>query len=595
MYPSAPFRKWVTIDNVGLWALQFIFVVGTSIGVLYGVITMAGYEYTVEPQVRLSLRADTSGLANGDALSCSASNQYSYQPSPNLNWFKNVSCATACDSTGYDSTTACFQSGELVYTDDNDMFFATGFVDEYTQRYAGAVCPVAMTANATACQWSSSYLIPSASIYTAKIGVQFQVNLGQSYMRSAWGAADYSAANTLVVVKGSTGQELMRTQGNQVIQVGLMQLLQAAGFGLDDFVADRPAFFPNDIQTGKRPYIRVTGANIAVTMDITNTVGNTYNWKGAVIVVTVKGVPAWVTRKAPDNTDQLGSLRVRTYTGVRVRVFTQGSFQFFQGQQVIYAIALAISWIRTPYYFFALFAVTCLGTLSEVYRRFIFQETNMYQLFNSVSSRMLEVSYGFSDLHDLQEEQDQVWGISLRRLRRRMELLMDSCKALTEEQRDLFIQYVFTHTAGRMPSGKPAVCSDQYLAAACNAEPISKSDITLMINAESQRVNIFESFFMESSMQAFHEEDLTASKNIRQAAMQASLGKETITVSKETRDQVLTRLRLEKDLNTVTQSALTKSSYGQVVVNEQISALEQALRKVEEYFSGAHAYASSAL
>jgi hypothetical protein len=291
---------------------------------------------------------------------------------------------------------------------------------------------------------------------------------------------------------------------NVAVNVTLATLLTAAKIDLDTTFAS-PEIAANTLGSGTlKP--RITGVELTLNLDYRNHFmpDETH----PVVDVQITGYPATVGHTEVDIIDELGSTRKRTYSGVRVRFIRRGAFEYFQLSSLFMSITVFIVWIRMPGFAVFYFAVFCLGTLSNIYTRFLYQDLNLNNEFNGVSSRLLKRAHGFADLHDLVLGKDGLRAISLATVKKRMQRILEGRKELDEAEREFFTNFFFKHTASDVgKTGELAIQMEDYLKAVTQGENLRYEDILKFVDTDSGTISgkgFLEKLFQDGSLAAFY-------------------------------------------------------------------------------------------
>jgi len=361
------------------------------------------------------------------------------------------------------------------------------------------------------------------------------------------------------------------------VKMTLDMALKAAGVTLDMQVEDKPLEFPkNKAEQGeKKPFARVTGMDLVGTLTYNNDVLEKYDHDGPVAEIRFTGIPSWMPMTKTNRLDRGGSVVERNFHGVRVLFHEKGFYGWFQLNMVIYTLSLAIGWMNIPFFLVFYFAISCLGTLSEVYTGFLYENVDMQTEFNGVSARMLEKSYSFSDMHDVEEDDNKVWGVSLHRAVQRMDMILEGSKELDPEERKQFTNFFFMSSESRMPSGKQCVQLQTYMRTQMSDEKLLFEDIIAIIDSDQKNKNILEKFFMDDSLKAFSADD----KSMYEGVMKKRKEKDLHAMISH--DTMMEQLRRTKDMTIMAKhSNLARSNYAQEIVSEQLENLETALGKL---------------
>jgi len=574
MVPLLYFRKWVAIDNKKLYMVQMASVLFILVAVVYFLLSMPVYQEDVVPVHRMDLWVDmppASTLAPVNSSFCTGDlSGYSYWPDRASAWrFQNAQCAEVTADFCMNETTACLHRSSAVHKTPDEVFIASSFIEETVNASTGQTA-------------SGSYLVPGAESFAASALWSFQVEVPASYVHAMFGVSLLPLSELLTVLVRSDGTELGRFRQGEVVTLTVAEALEMAGVGLDDEAEGQEQEFPNnqDSRGSRRPKGRVTGIDIVFTIEYSNNLNDAGHGSGGPVAkVTAKATRAWMSHTSVEFIDAHGSSRTRTYQGVRMLFKHKGHLSWFQLNKVIYAVSLLIAWMQIPFFVVFFFAITCLGTLSEVYTGFLYEDVDLQQEFNGVSSRMLAHTYGFHDLHDREEADYQLWGISKQRAKRRMDMILDSSEELDEEERNRFTNFFFANCSSSMQSSNiRAIQIEDYRMAHMTNENLLFEDVLRIVDSDRRTGNIFEIIFMDASLNEFantgelEEAKLLGKDRPKKPPPQAALA----------HGDLLSMVRRDRQLSVMaSQCSLSRARYGQVVVQEQIQNLEKALDKMQ--------------
>eukprot|EP00418_Pyrodinium_bahamense_P067627 CAMPEP_0179090768 /NCGR_PEP_ID=MMETSP0796-20121207/41427_1 /TAXON_ID=73915 /ORGANISM="Pyrodinium bahamense, Strain pbaha01" /LENGTH=608 /DNA_ID=CAMNT_0020788343 /DNA_START=62 /DNA_END=1888 /DNA_ORIENTATION=- len=568
--PALYLRKWVAIDNKRLWMVQLASYIVILVLLGYILISMPEYNILVRPAIRSDTWVTLPDVAAMPQELCELSlDHYTYWPDESSPWrFSNPQCAevtqTFCDNT----SAACVHRGSIVHKAPDEVFIATSLNDEFFNASTGL-------------RTTASYLIPGLEVLTVNHLYAYQVDLPSSWVHSIFGIAFLPSHLILAAIVGKNGNVLERTlREDGISNMTVAAALRAANVSLDDEIVGRLAEFPdNKDPTGsRRPKLRVTGLDIIVDVEYTNILPDA-DHNGPVAKVTLRATPAWMSRNVVDFLDSQGSTRTRTFHGVRFIAKRKGELQWFQINQVVYTLSLCLAWMQIPFFVVFYFAIFCLGTLSDVYTGFLYEDVNLQQEFNGVSSRMLELSYGFHDVHDVEELDHRVWGTTKQRLHKRMDMILRNSEELDVAERNQFTNFVFTKCASTMPSGGEAIQLEDYRSPHMNHESLLFEDVLQIVDSDKHNGNVLERLFMDDSLRAF-----SATAENQDTKLLGKDRKRKVTNFVEVSyDAMMEQVRKQKLLSVMeSSSSLTRARYGQVVVAEQMSNLERAMDKMSE-------------
>lgn len=574
LLPALYFPKSVAIENRRLWIVRTISYVFIFAGVVYVLWVIPNYKMAVKPAMRKNLWiADMSAvLTEPKPFFCNNTMGYNYRPDSAHPWeFRDAQCVEVSRFNICNEGVECMPLSQVASTATGEVFIATSYVKEvYDARSPHGT------------RTFTSHLIPGVEKIALGIDVNFQLRVPSSWYHSALGLQmmpNPPFAETIIL--DQNGKQVRRWLGTKSADnsVSIETLLEMTGANLSSEVVGRVKEFPdNEDGSGEvRPKARITGLELLLSMEINNAFADS-DYNGPVVKITAKATPTWVSHTVTSFTDPQGSTVTQQFQGIRVKVQEKGNLSWFQLNMVIYTLTLYSVWLQVPVFIVFYFAVHCLGTLSDVYAGFVYESVDLKREFNGVSSRMLEMSYGFHDVHDLEEDEKKVWACSRERLRKRFDVILEHDENLDAEERLKFTNYVFGKCSSPMPSGLSAIHLDDYMKPHMTGESLLFDDVLQIVDSDRSSGNILERIFMDDSLKEF---SATAEK-----AEAAIFGKVKNTRSKHftvsdtpetAKKQAWTHQTTKKmgRFNTIARCA-----YGGEVIEEQLDNLDRAFGKM---------------
>ncbi|CAJ1374451.1 unnamed protein product [Effrenium voratum] len=599
--PNVYFQKWVAIENKRLWGLYIciyitvVALVATAIG-LFQV-----YIVPVDPHLRLQIWKDVS-VSGG---TCPTGN-YDYDPGNGTgNWaFQGASCAQLC-SSGMPSAPgsgACVTEAQLAQQDGDSIFFATAFNEEVSWRYHGdqtwmanhfsrwytevsagqnasapdTPCPFPVTttnmADARMCKKKASYLLPDwTEGMTAKWDMGYQIKLPDSFAHAMAGKQLLETTGCATVIKSASGSTIKQFAAGEMTSITLKDALTAAELALSDVIGEQ-ADLPNNQQRAK---IQAVGATLVFHMEVTN------NGEGGTPKneVTVTGVPGFVLREETDVLDAYGSLRARSYSGVRIKFSSRGTFSWFRMDRFLYVFTMCCVWLQLPGMIFFAFAMRFLGTLSEAYAGFTYEHIDLNKEVIGVSARTLSYSFSYEDASDFHEEHEGkiVYGMSLRQVRRRLQHVLNGHQTLTGPERKLFTEFFLANAEGVLPSGRKAVCYDFFLNALSSNENLRGfQDVVSIVDPDGSSKNALEYVFPDNTVEAM--EALGRRRRVQ------AKGTDSL-VPHDTKMIVMNRLKLQSSIWAAQRCNLTRCQLGQEALEQQLEKLQSAGNSLHDFAS----------
>lgn len=587
--PTVYFPKYVGIENKRLWFMQLLANVGVVI-IVTGVLMSNLFPEERFSQIRLSASVegiqDLAGLGS-DYAYCDVG-AYDYSFGESSHWkMNNTQCASWCSQNSSDIS--CIREADVSVNDAaREIFVATSFSEEL--HVLADDCPFDLEADGE-CRKMGSYLIPGVEQTRALMHISYQVDLpASSYFHKYTGQEHITTLDTRTIILDTDGEIFKEFAVGEPLTLTVAEALTAAGFdgkGLDaQSSISRVSEMPSSETGSSRPTARVTGVDIVVTADV----GNGGDGGDPTLTITVGAVQTWSSRQVTSALDLYGSVRVRTYNGIRFKFHTQGVFRWRKMFWMVYSACLAVAWMRIPFLLVFYFAVFMLGGLSDVYNGFLYQTLDFGKEFTGVCARMLKTSFSFADMHDMEEEdgegekETQVWGISKERFARRLETMFAGTIMGNDKTKlGLFVDFVFERSKSvtGMPSEEEAILLEDYIRIFGSKEDLPWDDIVSIFD-QSATQNTLEKLFMDSTLNQFYETEMRIGHK-EKTQYKVDKKKWNAEGLANKRINAMQLLRTKRDLDQLKQqSNLVRAIYGQSLLEERMRTLELALRNIQQ-------------
>jgi hypothetical protein len=546
---SVYFPKTVAIDNPRLWAVQCFCGCTTAIIVIWFLaFTKIGYIKTVLPDSLLTAMVVTpnityldassiywGGNANANDLQQRANaGKFSYsgetRKQGQLFTFANPSVAVGCNSlsaTAFDIS--CLSQSDIykhtkaetiehVYLEDA-LFVPTAYNEEFYvpgKSAASIDCPLAgqLAPGTTECKSHKSWLVPGIDVepLVEKQGNEWALQFFHHYAVIPPGSAYHDLLNVDRTIKGKLDVRVLDKDDNlfyqytedELVSLPIWALLEIAGIDLDSPLSTGSKQFPTNqlTQTNAALTPRVTGVEITVEMDYLSGMLPSI---GPLCNVRVTGRPNWVGITESQVIDADGSMRTRTYSGIRIRFLRKGRFQYFNPEALIFSLTTFIVWIRIPAFIVFYFAVFCLGSLSKIYTSYLYQDLNLVNEFNGASARLLRRAHDFNDLHDLRDA-DGTCAMSYEEARRRMDYILEGRRELDEQEKEYFVSFFFSSSASKVgEKERLAIILDDFLQAVSAEETLQYDEILGIVDADRHKMGFLEKLFADRTLKSFVE------------------------------------------------------------------------------------------
>jgi hypothetical protein len=555
MVMSIYFPKAVAIDNPRLFMIQNVCNCATALLVLISTVyTKIAWidlvlpdsltvPYVVVPNVTVgntshNMYWGTNSEANW--LQAKAlGGLYNYEPKDTGFSFTFPKVAIPCNGhnventvTGGSSTfgTSCMAEGESykvskgesirqLYLEDA-MFIPTAYIEVFDQPGKNAIdCPFAagLPSGEMGCKMSSNHLVPGVEDFEVKIAQKYKVIPPESQYHEMTGInREIKGRLQVAVVDADDEQVGIQFIEEEVVSLSVRKLMELVGTNLDAAVPQSNVFPENGAKTRNANATitpRVTGMELTIEMDYLNQILPDV---GPLCNIKVTGEPAWMSVTETQVVNQEGGTKTRHYQGMRIRIIRKGAFEYFKAQELIASVTTFIVWIRIPAFMVFYFAVFCLGTLSKIYTRYLYEDLNLINEFNGVSARLLKRAHGFNDLHDLVHS-DGTRAISYEEAKRRLYYILEGRKELDESEKDYFVQFFFSQCASVIGANEDtpidehrfAITLDKYLGALSSEEKLQYDEVMMFVDTDGHKMTCMEKLFMDSSLKTF----LSSKKN----------------------------------------------------------------------------------
>lgn len=242
--------------------------------------------------------------------------------------------------------------------------------------------------------------------------------------------------------------------------------------------------------------------------------------------MSVTAEPEWASKSTTSFIDFYGSTQTKSFVGIKIRTGAFGYMSWFQINQLIFTCTLGISWIILPCFLIFFLAMYCLGELSNIYRGFVFGDVQLHRAFTGVSARIMEIGWTHADMADNYSNRGTLQDLSLDRICKRMDLVLQSCEDLDEGERLNFSKFVFEE-AGRHEH-RNVTLEDMMLVMTSNENLGHKDIVSIIDKDDNQDKSNLEWFFWDPTLKAFAKDRITLqdeemSKEAAKARQSASI------------------------------------------------------------------------
>ncbi|CAE8583712.1 unnamed protein product [Polarella glacialis] len=314
----------------------------------------------------------------------------------------------------------------------------------------------------------------------------------------------------LTIIKGTNGQDC-QLQGRSrfysqdaIDGIGgsLNEWLSCAGVTLDSQDERARSGHPGE---NMAPQARLTGMTLQLTLSYMNK-HHGENHNGIVCFLRVESRQHWNSDNLvrygslPDKTGAT-SMRYSTRRGVSVVVQAEGAFSFFDSTSLNNAVVNAVVTFNLPDLIVALFAMSCLGVLSEIYSKTRCKEVEVKAQCQGSLTRMLVAAAVFKTFAASEKgvSSEQVFGLLDGIFRKHRE---DG--VLDQKEISVLASHMM---AALDPNGDQFADFDEFVKFFVSSEVISVHDMAQMYDIDRRRP-FLERLFHDSSIG--HRSELTA-------------------------------------------------------------------------------------
>jgi len=379
-----------------------------------------------------------------------------------------------------------------------------------------------------------------AALDNTNFGLDFSFQAPNSYFYTSPGdavqARTYHAEAVHIVLldKNDEGFKFMsgidRFAEDGYIHLHLSDLMSAVGISFDDASPDAgpnqmPSLGNPRYATG--PVLRISGFEIDIHVDCHNFEAHPISKAFGVSMQVGIDTPicyikpkmstaTWVNHVAYEALDITGAVRLRTAYGLKIAMTVGGAFTKPDPVTTVSDLTSAVVLMRLPEKIVLLFTIYCLGKLSLIYRRVIFEEFSVTEQCAGMTMRLMSHSIGFIEARDTNVAgkgdviSKRSVGVHLRHIlhRREMELNDDElgnlvdfcCHSVSRPQvgpvsmSKSFKALTSRSTSSMLDEKTHVIDVDEYSSAICSIERLDFDNLISLFDADRKR-GALETFF----------------------------------------------------------------------------------------------------
>eukprot|EP00746_Dinoflagellata_sp_MGD_P012039 gnl/MRDRNA2_/MRDRNA2_125499_c0_seq1.p1 gnl/MRDRNA2_/MRDRNA2_125499_c0~~gnl/MRDRNA2_/MRDRNA2_125499_c0_seq1.p1 ORF type:complete len:876 (+),score=178.17 gnl/MRDRNA2_/MRDRNA2_125499_c0_seq1:115-2742(+) len=302
--------------------------------------------------------------------------------------------------------------------------------------------------------------------------------------------------------------EVQRWEPGDTVNIPLRLILELGGVSLDAVKED---YGENYLEGSEYPagvLARLAGVEIDVELNYANRqLSRTSDWYGPVCYIRINSAVAWTSKPMLDLLDASGSQRLRYYQGVRIKFRSGGVWGVLSFGQILGALTSCLVFMGAAKKLTLVFATSCLGALSRIYKRAIQQEVSVEADACGLAARLTASASGFMELKDSKD------GVSRKRLEKRFDRIFQDEEALNTREIKRFSNYVYDRMTQR---GETSISIQEYARSCAVGEIISVKSLIEIFDADRKK-SFLEQVFVDDSLRAIMKSDKTlrAQKTLR--------------------------------------------------------------------------------
>lgn len=489
---AVTFPKSVRIENKRLAIMYYSLAAGALTFVIRTIITERSYLRIATPTGRVFFwvskptwdvgneEAKKVNAAFGSLDICKDPERFAYCDAPGCRTaWKDMKCMDLCTD---DVVNDCTEMSERWFKEDYGIFFPTYFNETVTMFESGSK-------TSTNRQRILKGLEEMVLAFDHEYNVEDQKETGTNKDPDG---------NLLTVLLDKDDNEIDRWEPGKAVTVSLKQMLDGAGLSMDSVMDNYGPNFLEGAKFSNGILARLAGIGIDVELHYTNSaLAFTDDWDGPVCYVRMNAAVAWNSKPMVDAFDPAGSHRLRYYQGLRIRFKSGGAFGELNLGQVLSGLTSCLVFVGAAKKLTQVFAMTCLGVLSRIYKRFIRQNVSLERDACGLAARLTAHTSSFMEL------KDSVHGVSKIRLERRLVRIFRNVHALNMVEIQRFSDWLYSKMN---VEGEAAINVEEYAAACAFGELVSIADLIQIFDADRKK-GFLEGLFVDPSVRAIMKSD----------------------------------------------------------------------------------------
>jgi len=359
---------------------------------------------------------------------CRVPEKYEFCDDAECSWSaRNLKCVDLCTE---DTDQSCMELSDRWIKTEGSLFFPTFFEETSTKWTVDESSGSAKRRVNT-----KSGIVKGIEDMSIGFDHEFSVTTpSQEQEEGSTRSRDTAKDALLTVLQDSDGMEVARWEPGQRIKLTLKQILEAGKINLDAVETDAGRNLLAGAQIPDGILARLAGADITLQLSYHNPSS------GPVCYISID-FRHWASQTQAQVVDHHGSSRFRYYQGVRIRFKSTGSFSWVSLDLISNKLTQCLVFFGVVKQIVFIFAITCLGVVSKVYKGFVYQKASLGREACGMAARLVSHTSTFVEL------KDKVHGISEERLLRRFKRVFSHNSELDDGEIRRFVSWIFRKMA----------------------------------------------------------------------------------------------------------------------------------------------------
>jgi hypothetical protein len=433
LFPLAiTFPRFVKLENTRLTLLYWSLAVVVLFITTFSFVVTEGYYIYKTPSGTVQFwaldwkvtedRAKQLNAAEGQKDYCRIPEKYEFCDDAECSWSaRNLKCVDLCTE---DADQSCMELSDRWIKTESSLFFPTFFEETSTRWMVDESTESAKRHVNT--KWGIVKGVEDMSI-----GLDHEFRVTTPSQEQEEGS---TRDGLLTVLQDSDGTEVARWEPGERIKLSLKQILEAGKINLD---AVEKSIGRNLLAGGQIPdgiLARLAGADITLQLSYQNPSS------GPVCYISID-FRHWASQAQAHVVDHHGSTRFRNYQGVRIRFKSTGSFSWVSFDLISNKLTQCLVFFGVVKQIVFIFAITCLGVVSKVYKGFVYQKASLGREACGMAARLASHTSTFVELKDKEH------GISEERLLRRFKRVFSHNHELDDGEIRRLVNWIFKKMA----------------------------------------------------------------------------------------------------------------------------------------------------